>query len=59
MHQKLYARETADGGLHWRKFPEDASLAIGKREQGVFAASNSSLLLPSNPNFFFAIANVG
>jgi photosystem II stability/assembly factor-like uncharacterized protein len=57
--QKFYARQTTDGGLHWRKFESDESLATGKMKAGAFAASNSTLLLTPNPNVFFAIANVG
>jgi hypothetical protein len=59
VRQRFYARQTSDGGLHWSSFKHDEALAVGKAKAGVFAASNSSLLLTPNPNFFFAIANVG
>jgi photosystem II stability/assembly factor-like uncharacterized protein len=57
--QKFYARQTSNGGSKWSRFGNDDALSVGKHKAGVFAASNSSLQLPSNPNFYFAIANIG
>jgi len=54
---KFFARQTADGGRTWHPFVDDAALTIGGPNAGIFAASNSSLFLPENPNYFFAIAN--
>jgi hypothetical protein len=55
---KLYARYTANGGIKWQPFGNDDQLRITSPESGIFAASNSSITMPSNPNFFFAIANL-
>jgi photosystem II stability/assembly factor-like uncharacterized protein len=57
--QKFYARQTSDGGSKWLRFGNENALKLEKAKGGVFAASNSSLLLTPNPNFYFAVANVG
>ncbi|HSY36136.1 MAG TPA: hypothetical protein VK814_10330 [Acidobacteriaceae bacterium] len=54
---KFFARQTADGGRTWRSFADDNALAASSPNAGIFAASNSSLFLPENPNYFFLIAN--
>ena len=54
---KFFARQTADGGRTWRPFADDAALIASGPNAGIFAASNSSLFLPENPNYFFLIAN--
>lgn len=55
----FFARWSSDGGRHWHLFEKHDALDIGQQRGGMFAASNSSLLLPPNPNIMFAAANVG
>jgi hypothetical protein len=54
---KFFARQTADGGKTWRPFVDDEALIARGPDAGIFAASNSSVYLPENPNYFFLIAN--
>lgn len=56
---KIYARLTADGGRSWKKFDRDDSLKVNGKSAGIFAASNSALILPKNPNIIDLVANVG
>ncbi len=56
---KIYSRSTSNGGASWRAFEDDRTLQVGKLNAGFFAASNSSLVLPPNPNIILAAANIG
>jgi len=55
---KFYARETLDGGLHWRRFIYDDMLDTISPSAGIFAASNSSLVIPVGSRVIFAVANI-
>ena len=55
---KIYAKWTRDGGLNWRPFEDDNTLRVTNLKAGIFAASNSSIILPVYPPAIFAVANV-
>ena len=55
---KVYARWTRNGGQSWLPFARDGTLQTKDATVGIFAASNSSILLPENPGLIFAVANV-
>jgi photosystem II stability/assembly factor-like uncharacterized protein len=54
---RFYARWTGDGGVTWHRFGDDHALETNGPNAGIFAASNSNLILPDNPNDFFLTAN--
>jgi photosystem II stability/assembly factor-like uncharacterized protein len=56
---KLYTRLTSNGGVSWRQFDDDDALQVGKLRGGLFAASNSALILPANPNIIEMVATIG
>jgi hypothetical protein len=55
---KLYARVTNDGGSTWKQFDEDDALRVGRSNGGMFAASNSTLLVLRKGRFIDAAENV-
>ena len=56
---KIFARLTSDAGMSWRRFFDEDTLKVGTLQAGIFAASNSSLVLRSeNPNIVELVANV-
>jgi photosystem II stability/assembly factor-like uncharacterized protein len=56
---KIYARLTSDGGASWHRFDDDDALRVGKLQSRLFAASNSALILPANPNIIEVVASIG
>ncbi len=56
---RFYARQTRDGGSNWQRFSYDEMLRTSSPTAGIFAASNSALVMTKNPDIMFAVANVG
>jgi photosystem II stability/assembly factor-like uncharacterized protein len=54
---KIYARLSTDGGASWHRFDDDDALSVGRLQIGLFAASNSALILPVNPKLIEFVAS--
>jgi hypothetical protein len=55
---RFYSRLTSDGGQTWQRFDNDENLKTSDPNAGAFAASNTALFVPKNPNWLLAVVNV-